>query len=359
MLRSLAVALNVLFRPTLLTMDHKKKQKHKKEKNISCRGWESIGIHDVCSELSGKIINIIDMEQTNIGEITTHSNEEGKTQIEERIFNIRGKQVMIDKDLALLYGVETKALNQAVKRNIERSPASFMFQLKHEEFMELVTICDRFKRLKHSSSMPHAYTEQGIAMLSSVLRSPTAISVSIRIMESFVKLRQFLMKNSYMFQRMNILEMRLAETESKVGNIMKMIDNNQHIPQQGIFFDGQIYDAYTFVAELVRKARRRIVLIDNYIDDTVLTMLSKRAPKVEATIYTGKISKQLQLDLDKHNAQYPLIEVRTFSKAHDRFLIIDDSVYLVGASIKDLGKKWFGFTMMENTDAEKLLNMMM
>ena len=295
------------------------------------------------------------MEQKDIREIVAHQNEEGKKQIEERIFNIRGKQVMIDKDLALLYGVETKALNQAVKRNIERFPASFMFQLKHEEFMELVTICDRFKKLKHSSRMPHAFTEQGIAMLSSVLRSPTAISVSIRIMESFVKLRQFLMKNSYMFQRMNILEMRLAETESKVGNIMKMIDNNQHIPQQGIFFDGQIYDAYTFVADLVRKAARRIVLIDNYIDDTVLTMLSKRADGVEAIIYTEKISKQLQLDIDKHIAQYPPITIRTFSKAHDRFLIIDDAVYLVGASIKDLGKKWFGFTLMENTDAEELV----
>ena len=130
-------------------------------------------------------------------------------------------------------------------------------------------------------------------------------------------------------------------------------------PKQGIFFDGQIYDAYSFVAGLVRSAKRRIMLIDNYIDDTVLTILSKREAGVEAVVYTGKISKQLQLDIDKHNAQYPSVEVRTFSKAHDRFLIIDDSVYLVGASIKDLGKKCFGFTMMENTDAEKLLNMMM
>ena len=139
---------------------------------------------------------------------------------------------------------------------------------------------------------------------------------------------------------------------------MKMIDNNQHIPQQGIFFDGQIYDAYAFVAELVKKAARRIVLIDNYIDDTVLTILSKRDDGVEATIYTGKISKQLQLDIDKHNVQYHPITIRTFSRAHDRFLIIDDSVYLVGASIKDLGKKWFGFTLMENTDAEELMGRM-
>ena len=275
--------------------------------------------------------------------------------IDERIYSVRGRQVMIDRDLAELYGVETKALNQAVKRNIERFPPSFMFRLKQEEFMELVTICDRFEKLKHSSNMPHAFTEQGVAMLSSVLRSPTAVSVSIRIMESFVKLRQFMMKNSSMFQRMDILEMRLAETESKVGSIMKMIDNDKRIPQQGIFFDGQIYDAYSFVAELVRKATKRIVLIDNYIDDTVLTLLSKRAAGVEATIYTGKISKQLQLDIDKHNGQYSPIEVRTFSKAHDRFLIIDDEVYLIGASIKDLGMKWFGFTLMENTRAEDLI----
>ena len=275
--------------------------------------------------------------------------------IDERIYSIRGRQVMIDRDLAELYGVETKALNQAVKRNIERFPPSFMFRLKQDEFMELVTICDRFEKLKHSSNMPHAFTEQGVAMLSSVLRSPTAVSVSIRIMESFVKLRQFMMKNSYMFQRMDILEMRLVETESKVESIMKMIDNDKRIPQQGIFFDGQIYDAYSFVAELVRKATKRIVLIDNYIDDTVLTLLSKRAAGVEATIYTGKISKQLQLDIDRHNAQYSPIEVRTFSKAHDRFLIIDDEVYLIGASIKDLGKKWFGFTLMENTRAEDLI----
>ena len=150
----------------------------------------------------------------------------------------------------------------------------------------------------------------------------------------------------------------LADHESVLKEHSKKIDffiQSSLPPKQGIFFDGQIYDAYAFVAELVRKAARRIVLIDNYIDDTVLTILSKRTPRVEATIYTGKVSKQLQLDIDKHNAQYPLIEVRTFSKAHDRFLIIDDAVYLVGASIKDLGKKWFGFTLMENTDAVDMM----
>ena len=154
--------------------------------------------------------------------------------------------------------------------------------------------------------------------------------------------------------KLNEHECRLKEQAQKIEFFIQ----SSLPPKQGIFFDGQIYDAYAFVAELVRKATRRIVLIDNYIDDTVLTMLSKRADGVEAVIYTGKVSKLLQLDIDKHNAQYPPITVRTFSKAHDRFLIIDQTVYLIGASIKDIGKKWFGFTMLENTDAEQLLGRM-
>ena len=154
--------------------------------------------------------------------------------------------------------------------------------------------------------------------------------------------------------KLNEHECQLKEQSQKIEFFIQ----SSLPPKQGIFFDGQIYDAYAFVAELVRKAARRIVLIDNYIDDTVLTILSKRADGVEATIYTGKISKQLQLDIDKHNAQYPPITVRTFSMAHDRFLIIDQTVYLIGASIKDLGKKWFGFTLLENTDAEELLGRM-
>ena len=175
-------------------------------------------------------------------------------------------------------------------------------------------------------------------------------------------LKEYLMRGVVIKEQFNILEDRI---DRKMIQFDKRLDEQERKidffiqsslpPRQGIFFDGQIYDAYTFVADLVRKAARRIVLIDNYIDDTVLTMLSKRADGVEATVYTGKISKQLQLDLEKHNAQYPPITVRTFSKAHDRFLIIDDAVYLVGASIKDLGKKWFGFTLMENTEAEELI----
>ena len=275
--------------------------------------------------------------------------------IEERIFTVRGRQVILDRDLAQLYGVETKVLNQAVRRNIERFPGSFMFKLNKEEFEELVTICDRLIPLKHSTVLPFAFTEQGVSMLSAVLRSTTAIQVSIKIMESFVKMRQYITMDSHLFKRMNSLEMRLSDTETQVANIIKTISSINDNPRQGIFFDGQVFDAYAFVAGLVRKAERRIVLIDNYIDDTVLMLLDKRAEGVEATVYTGKISQQLQLDIEKHNAQYPPVEVRTFAKAHDRFLIVDDEVYLIGASIKDLGKKWFGFTLMENTSAEELL----
>ena len=152
-------------------------------------------------------------------------------------------------------------------------------------------------------------------------------------------------------RRMLQFDKRLDEQERK----MDILVHSSQLPKQGIFYDGQIYDAYAFVSDLIRKAVNRIVLIDNYIDDTVLTLMDKRSAWVEAVIYTGKLTKQLQLDVDKHNSQYPPIEVRVFSKAHDRFLVIDDEVYLVGASIKDLGKKWFGFTLMENTSADELL----
>lgn len=155
-------------------------------------------------------------------------------------------------------------------------------------------------------------------------------------------------------RRMLQFDKRLDEQERK----MDILVHSSQLPKQGIFYDGQIYDAYAFVSDLIRKAVNRIVLIDNYIDDTVLTLMDKRSAGVEAVIYTGKLTKQLQLDVDKHNSQYPPIKVRIFSKAHDRFLIIDDEVYLIGASIKDLGKKWFGFTLMENTSADELLRRM-
>ena len=171
-------------------------------------------------------------------------------------------------------------------------------------------------------------------------------------------LKEFLLKRNTLDYKFTDIEQQLKEHHQILIEHEKKIDffiQSSLPPKQGIFFDGQVYDAYEFVARLIRKAGRRIVLIDNYIDETVLTILDKRSAGVDATIYTGQLSKVLQLDINKHNAQYPLINVYTFSKAHDRFLIIDDEVYLIGASIKDLGKKWFGFTLMENTDADDLL----
>ena len=281
--------------------------------------------------------------------------------IENAIYTIRGQQVLVDRDLAMLYQVETKVLNQAVKRNIERFPERFRFQLTKEETIELVTNCDRFKLLKHSSVCPYVFTEQGVAMLSTVLRSATAVETSIKIMDAFVAMRHFVSFNAQLFQRLETIEYhqlemkrRQEQTENRIDEIFDKI-NKSDMPQQGVFYDGQIYDAYTFVAGLVRIAECRIILIDNYVDDTVLTLLNKRNSNVAAYIYTDRISRNLQLDIDRHNSQYSPIMVGIYRMAHDRFLIIDDKVYHIGASIKDLGKKLFGFSLMQELTATELL----
>ena len=283
--------------------------------------------------------------------------------ITEKIYLIRGVSVMIDKDLALLYGVEVKRLNEQVKRNIERFPEDFMFQLTPEECSRSQIATLNTRKGQNLKYMPYAFTEYGIAMLSGILRSETAIAANIRIMRAFADMRKLICHTPEVFNRIETLEyhhlqmkQQLDETTNKVDMILDKLNNGTDVKmKQGVFYDGQTYDAYTFIADLIRKATRRIVLIDNYIDDTVLTIMAKRKDGIDATIYTGKMSKQLRLDMEKHNSQYPAIDVRIFSKAHDRFLIIDDKVYLIGASIKDLGKKWFGFTLMENTDADELL----
>ena len=276
--------------------------------------------------------------------------------IEPLIHLIREQQVILDRDLALLYGVETRRLNEQVRRNIERFPEDFMFQLTHEEFENWKSqFATSNSIIMGARKRPYAFTESVIAMLSSVLRSPTAIEVNIRIMRAFVAMRHFLASNAQVFQRLSNIEYHQIETDKRIDEVFKRLDANTQ-PQQGIFFDGQVFDAYQFVSDLVRKAKKAIALIDNYVDDTVLTLLDKRNSGVSATIYTQHISQQLQLDIDRHNAQYPMIEVKRFNRAHDRFLLIDDEVYLIGASIKDLGKKWFAFTLMHDTTAEELIN---
>ena len=274
---------------------------------------------------------------------------------------VRGQQVMIDRDLALLYGVETKRLNEQVKRNIERFPDDFMFQLSKED-VEILKSQNATSSWGGDRRLPYAFTEQGIAMLSSVLKSQTAVDVNIRIMRAFVSMRRFIATNAQLFQRIETIEYHQLEmkqhqevTDKRIDEVFKRLDANIP-PIQGIFYDGQVFDAYRFVSDLMRKAKRSIVLIDNYVDDTVLTLLDKRENGVTATIYTQRISNQFQLDVDRHNAQYPSIEIKQFNKAHDRFLLVDDEVYHIGASIKDLGKKWFGFTLMRDITATELIN---
>ena len=273
-----------------------------------------------------------------------------ENEIQHKIHFIRGVHVMLDKDLAELYGVDTKVLNQAVKRNSERFPDDFMFQLTKLEKNELVTKCDYLLNLKFSPNNPYVFTEQGIATLSGVLKSKRAIEINIKIMRAFVSMRKFISKNAEIFYRLDSVERKQIEFELKTDqNFDKMfraLETSK--PKQGIFFEGQIFEAYKFVSDLIRTAENSIILIDNYVDDSVLTLLSKRKKEVKVIIFTKNVSKQLALDVDKYNYQYPFIEVREFREAHDRFLIIDNIiVYHFGASLKDLGKKWFGFSKFE------------
>lgn len=273
--------------------------------------------------------------------------------IQSRILLIRGMQVMLDRDLAEFYGVETRVLNQAVKRNIDRFPDEFMFQLTAVEVeywkSQIVTSNREKMGLR---KLPNAFTEQGVAMLAGVLNSQTAIKISIQIINAFVAMRRFIAANAQVFHRLDVIERKQieykAETDHKFEKILNAIEERSIKPRQGVFFDGQIFDAYQFISDLIRSAEISIVLIDNYIDDTVLTYFAKRKEKVKATILTKAIPRQLALDLIKFNEQYPPIEIKVFNHSHDRFLIIDSkTLYHFGASLKDLGKKWFAFSKMD------------
>lgn len=275
-------------------------------------------------------------------------------QIQNKIYTIRGLQVMMDRDLAELYGVETKRLNEQVKRNFDRFPPEFMFQLTKNEFENWKSqIATSNKELMGLRKMPFAFTEQGVSMLSAVLKSKTAIETSIKIIKSFVEMKKFLSQNTLLFQRLDSLEHKQFHTDTQLEKIFEIIESRDIKPKQGIFYDGQVFDAYVFVADLIKGAKRSIVLVDNYIDESVLTLLSKRHINCSAMIYTKTISKQLQLDLKKHNEQYPPIELKIFKDAHDRFLILDETeIYHIGASLKDLGKKWFAFSKFDASALE-------
>lgn len=272
-------------------------------------------------------------------------------EIKNLIYTIREKQVMLDSDLAKIYQVETKVFNQAVKRNVDRFPDIFRFQLTQDEFdtinlrSQIVTSSLNYGGRRY---LPFVFTEQGIAMLSAVLRSDVAIKVSIEIINAFVEMRRMVSNHASLFQRLDYIEYKQLQADQKFEELFKALESGKLYSEKGIFYNGQVFDAYTFVADIIRNAKSSIILLDNYVDDTVLTLLGKRNENVTATIYTKSISNQLQLDLQRYNSQYPAIEVEVFSNAHDRFLIIDNAeLYHIGASLKDLGKKWFAFSRMD------------
>jgi ribosomal protein L30E len=266
--------------------------------------------------------------------------------IKQKIFTIRGVQVMIDKDLANFYQIETKRLNEQVKRNIERFPEEFCFQLTKDEKDDLVANCDHLNSLKFSPTLPFAFTEQGVSMLSAVLHSKIAIQISIEIINAFVQMRRFLQSNQDTFKRLNIVETKLLEHDNNFKELFKQLENKQELTK-GIFFDGQFFDSYQFITDIIRKAKKEIILIDNYIDERTLNLFKKT--KLKVTIYTKNITKELETDLKKFNEQYSQIKLIHFTKSHDRFLIIDDETYHIGASLKDVGKKWFAFSKIDIT----------
>lgn len=278
--------------------------------------------------------------------------------IRSKIYLVRDQQVMLDKDIAALYEVKPIRLREQVQRNIERFPDDFMFQLTESE-VDFMVSQNAIPSRKHlGGSLPYVFTEQGVAGLAGVLKSVRAAKVHVNIMRAFVEMRRFIQHNVNLFSRLDSVERRQiafeSETEMNFEKVFKALEAG--VPEkQGIFFNGQVYDAWRFASDLVRKAKKSLVLIDNYVDDSVLTLLSKRAVGVSCTIYTKAISKQMTLDLKKHNQQYPPVVMEPFGDAHDRFLIIDGKdIYHIGASLKDLGKKWFAFSKFETGAVEML-----
>lgn len=286
--------------------------------------------------------------------------------IENRIFTIRAVQVMLDYHLAELFIVETKRLNEQVKRNTKRFPLSFMFQLTLSEWDKLQSqiatteISDDLRSQIATAkrrTLPFVFTEQGVAMLSAILNSDTAINVSIQIMDAFVKMRQILLQNSLINFRLDKIEIKQLDNEQKFEQVFKALESKNTIPNQGVFFDGQVFDAYELASKIIRSAKATIVLIDNYMDESTLTHLSKKIKEVKVLLLTKTVSKQIILDIKKANEQYGNFEIKPFSKSHDRFLIIDHTeVYHLGASLKDLGKKWFAFSKLEKNSIANILN---
>ena len=282
--------------------------------------------------------------------------------IKDLIYTIRGKQVMLDSDVAMLYHYETKKINQTVNRNKERFPEDFCFQLTGEEYnflrSQFVTL-KKNGRGQHRKYMPYVFTEQGIAMLSGLLKNDIAVQVSIRIMNAFVEMRKFLSQNGQFFERLTNLEYKLFDQNKKMIEYDKKFDqvfdelqkNKEENFKQQIFFNGQIYDAYSLIINIIKRAKNKILIIDNYIDDSILNMIAKKNKNVEVVIITSNNSKISNLDIKKFNQEYPKLELAKTSKFHDRFIVIDNKeLYHVGASLKDLGKKCFAISKIEDIE---------
>lgn len=263
--------------------------------------------------------------------------------IQNKIYTIRGLQVMVDRDLAELYGVETKRINEAVKNNPDKFPSDFYFELEDFEVEDLRSKVSTTNFSKTRIN-PKVFTEQGIYMLATILKSKVASQITVSIIRTFANMRKVIKSNTDMFQRFERIEQRLSKYDDNFKHLFNALEDKSLQPKQGIFYNGEVFDAYNFVADLIRSSKESIILIDNYIDDTTLTLFSKNQ-NTDVTIYTQTISKELKLDLEKYNAQYKKITIKSFKDSHDRFMIIDNKeVYHIGASLKDLGKKWFGFS---------------
>ena len=270
------------------------------------------------------------------------------------IYPIRGKYVMLDSDLAVLYGYEVKRLNEQVKNNIKRFPQDFMFQMTREEVKDLRSKFSTANINPKSRALPHVFTEQGIYMLATVLNGEVAEGQSIFIMRAFREMRHFIANNAYMFEKINSIELRQLEyqkeSEKKFGKIFEYISNHEE-DNQKIFYDGQIFDAFSFLADIIRHAKKEIVLIDGYIDVITLNILAKKNSGVDVFVYTLPSAKITTQDINNFNAQYPTLMVKKTTAFHDRFLIIDGvEGYHIGASLKDAGKKCFGMNKIEGAD---------
>jgi hypothetical protein len=268
--------------------------------------------------------------------------------IEEKIVLLRGVHVILDRDLADFYGVIPTRLREQMKRNQNRFPEDFVFQLNSMEVIHLVSQNAIPSPQALGGHMPYAFTEQGVAAASSVIKNERAALISTQIFRAFVAMRRHFQGQINFDQRINCLENKFIETDRKLDLLFDGMSDQKKLPAKGIFYDGELFDAHRFLSELVRSAKKSIRLIDNYIDDRVLHLFEKRSLGVEVKIFTSKITPQLQLDIEKFNSQYQKIELVKFKKSHDRFLVLDDrELYHFGASLKDLGTKWFAFSRMD------------